>query len=96
MWRRSRILNLTQLVRRWSSWRQAGEQWAEPPPVGRPGGGFMDKLMTLEEVAAHLGKPRSWVYGNWRKEEIPFRKVGQALRCRPRDLDKWLDGQGVK
>ncbi|WP_275561006.1 helix-turn-helix domain-containing protein [Streptomyces sp. 5-6(2022)] len=53
----------------------------------------MTKLMTVDDVAAYLGKPRSWVYGNWRREQIPFRKVGQALRCRPADLDRWLDTQ---
>ncbi|MFF5449217.1 helix-turn-helix domain-containing protein [Streptomyces sp. NPDC012888] len=51
------------------------------------------KLMTLDDVAPYLGKPRSWVYGNWRKEGVPFRKVGQSLRCRPADLEKWLDRQ---
>ncbi|MFD4340239.1 helix-turn-helix domain-containing protein [Streptomyces anulatus] len=51
------------------------------------------KLMTVAEVANFLDKPRSWVYENWRGEEIPFRKVGQALRCRPADLEKWLDSQ---
>ncbi|MFD9905819.1 helix-turn-helix domain-containing protein [Streptomyces sp. NPDC059063] len=49
--------------------------------------------MTVDEVAAYLRKPRSWVYSNWQREEIPFRKVGQALRCRPADLEKWLDRQ---
>ncbi|MFI2031374.1 helix-turn-helix domain-containing protein [Streptomyces buecherae] len=48
-------------------------------------------LMSVGEVAEYLGKPVSWVYANWRSEEIPFRKVGQALRCRPADLEKWLD-----
>ncbi|MBB5938812.1 helix-turn-helix domain-containing protein [Streptomyces zagrosensis] len=57
------------------------------------GGGLTDRLMTMNEVAAYLGKPPSWVYGNWRRLEIPFRKVGQALRCRPTDLEKWLDQQ---
>ncbi|MFH9074818.1 helix-turn-helix domain-containing protein [Streptomyces alboflavus] len=51
------------------------------------------KLMTVDDVANYLAKPRSWVYGNWQREEIPFRKVGQALRCRPADLEKWLDRQ---
>ncbi|ARX82333.1 hypothetical protein SMD44_01743 [Streptomyces alboflavus] len=51
------------------------------------------KLMTVEDVADYLAKPRSWVYGNWQREQIPFRKVGQALRCRPADLEKWLDRQ---
>jgi len=53
----------------------------------------LTKLMTVDDVAAYLGKPRSWVYGNWRQEQMPFRKVGQALRCRPSDLDRWLDAQ---
>ncbi|MEU6962315.1 helix-turn-helix domain-containing protein [Streptomyces chrestomyceticus] len=51
------------------------------------------KLMTVEEVAEYLNVPGSWVYGNWKAREIPFRKVGQALRCRPSDLEKWLDRQ---
>ncbi|MFF5720628.1 helix-turn-helix domain-containing protein [Streptomyces buecherae] len=49
--------------------------------------------MSVCEVAEYLGKPLSWVYGNWRREKIPFRKVGQALRCRPTDLEEWLDQQ---
>ncbi|BDM66836.1 hypothetical protein HEK616_03230 [Streptomyces nigrescens] len=51
----------------------------------------MTKLMTVGDVAEYLNKPRSWVYENWRNEKIPFRKVGQSLRCRPADLDCWLD-----
>ncbi|MEW1616333.1 MULTISPECIES: helix-turn-helix domain-containing protein [unclassified Streptomyces] len=51
-------------------------------------------LMSLEDVAHFLGKPKGWVYGNWRAQGIPFKKVGAALRCRPRDLDQWLDRQG--
>ncbi|MER6914636.1 helix-turn-helix domain-containing protein [Streptomyces sp. NPDC000594] len=49
--------------------------------------------MTVDDVADHLDKPKGWVYKNWRAREIPFRKVGQALRCRPADLDRWLDGE---
>ncbi|MFD7549879.1 helix-turn-helix domain-containing protein [Streptomyces sp. NPDC059816] len=49
--------------------------------------------MTVDDVAEYLNKPRSWVYGNWKTEQIPFRKVGQALRCRMSDLDSWLDEQ---
>ncbi|MEV5872774.1 helix-turn-helix domain-containing protein [Streptomyces sp. NPDC052101] len=51
------------------------------------------KLMTVDEVADYLNVPESWVYGNWKRKEIPFRKVGQSLRCRPNDLEKWLDKQ---
>ncbi|MEV0414617.1 helix-turn-helix domain-containing protein [Streptomyces sp. NPDC050448] len=51
------------------------------------------RLLTVAEVANFLSKPRSWVYDNWRREEIPFRRVGQSLRCRPKDLENWLDRQ---
>ncbi|NEB88906.1 helix-turn-helix domain-containing protein [Streptomyces anulatus] len=50
--------------------------------------------MSLADVASYLGKPKSWVYGNWRAQGIPFKKIGTALRCRPQDLDCWLDRKG--
>ncbi|MFI8106477.1 helix-turn-helix domain-containing protein [Streptomyces sp. NPDC086023] len=49
--------------------------------------------MTVDDVAEYLAVPESWVYSNWRQRKIPFRKVGQALRCRPADLENWLDRQ---
>ncbi|MGK4908332.1 helix-turn-helix domain-containing protein [Streptomyces albus] len=53
----------------------------------------MNRLMSVDDVAAYPGKPRSWVYENWKAQQLPFKKVGQALRCRPADLEKWLDRQ---
>ncbi|MEV0477169.1 helix-turn-helix domain-containing protein [Streptomyces prunicolor] len=49
--------------------------------------------MSPDDVAKYLAKPKSWVYGNWRSQGIPFKKVGNALRCRLVDLDEWLDRQ---
>ncbi|MFE7479986.1 helix-turn-helix domain-containing protein [Streptomyces sp. NPDC057552] len=49
--------------------------------------------MTIDEVAAYLAKPKSWVYANWRTHGIPFKRVGNALRCRMGDLNEWLDQQ---
>ncbi|PWG07213.1 helix-turn-helix domain-containing protein [Streptomyces sp. V2] len=40
-----------------------------------------------------MNKPRSCVHGKWCNEKIPFLGVGQVLRCRPSDLEKWLDDQ---
>ncbi|MDO0914399.1 helix-turn-helix domain-containing protein [Streptomyces sp. DT2A-34] len=54
------------------------------------------KLMTVDDVADYLNKPRSFVYGNWKALGLPFKKVGQSLRCRPSDLDRWLDEQGAE
>lgn len=50
-------------------------------------------LMSPDDVATYLAKPKSWVYGNWRSQGIPFKKVGNALRCRLADLNEWLDRQ---
>ncbi|RLV10537.1 helix-turn-helix domain-containing protein [Streptomyces griseocarneus] len=47
--------------------------------------------MTVDEVATYLDVPKSWVYGNWQSQGIPFRRVGQGLRVRPSDLEKWLE-----
>ncbi|MEH0470712.1 helix-turn-helix domain-containing protein [Streptomyces hayashii] len=51
------------------------------------------KLMNVADVATYLGVPKSWVYENWKREQLPFRKIGQALRIRPVDLDRWFDSQ---
>ncbi|MFJ8471514.1 helix-turn-helix domain-containing protein [Kitasatospora sp. NPDC094011] len=51
--------------------------------------------MTVDDVANYLNCPKSWVYSNWRLAGIPFRKVGQSLRCRPNDLELWLDQQAT-
>lgn len=53
----------------------------------------MIKLLTIEDVAEVLNVQKHWVYNNWKREEIPFRKIGQALRCRPNDLELWIDRQ---
>lgn len=52
-------------------------------------------MLTVDDVADYLVKPSSWVYSNWKREGIPFRKVGQALRVRPADLENWIDSQDV-
>ncbi|MCY0963319.1 helix-turn-helix domain-containing protein [Streptomyces sp. H27-H5] len=49
--------------------------------------------MTVDDVADYLNVPKSWVYGNWKARGIPFRKLGQSLRCHPAQLDEWLDRQ---
>ncbi|GAA0406432.1 hypothetical protein GCM10010357_29260 [Streptomyces luteireticuli] len=61
-----------------------------PQPLTRAG-----RLMTPADVAEYLGKPTSWVYSQWRGTGIPFRKVGNQLRCRPGDLDNWFDQQAA-
>lgn len=71
-------------VRSDGSTGMTGEGNDEPSPLG---------LMSLDDVANFLLKPKSWVYGNWRSQGIPFKKIGNSLRCRATDLDAWLDRQ---
>lgn len=52
-----------------------------------------DHFLDLQGVATYLGVKKSWVYDNWRREGIPFLKIGGQLRARRADLDKWLNGK---
>lgn len=51
-----------------------------------------DRLLTVEEVARWLGKPKATLYV-WRTRGRGPRgiKVGNALRYRRRDVETWLD-----
>jgi excisionase family DNA binding protein len=49
----------------------------------------------ITDVADYLGKPVSWVYDNFRRRGIPFTKVGQGIRFRPREVSDWAEAQRV-
>jgi len=53
----------------------------------------MEALITVEDVAAYLGRPKSWVYDNYKRLGIPARKIGQAVRFKPSDVVAWADAQ---
>ncbi|MGW2230532.1 helix-turn-helix domain-containing protein [Streptomyces formicae] len=53
----------------------------------------MTKLLTIDDVAEVLNVPKHWVYDNHKKHNMPFKKIGRTLRCRPNDLDRWIDAQ---
>jgi excisionase family DNA binding protein len=51
-----------------------------------------DPLLTPDEVAHWLGKPKATLYA-WRSRGIGPRgiRVGNALRYRRSDVERWLD-----
>ncbi len=52
------------------------------------------KLIGVEEVAAFLGVPKSWVYERTRRrgnECLPHLKVGKYLRFRLRDIEAYVE-----
>jgi excisionase family DNA binding protein len=55
----------------------------------------MGDLMTVEEVAAMLRVPKSWVYGHTsgEGERIPFLKIGRHLRFRRSEIQEWLQSR---
>lgn len=68
-----------------------GEQPDNPSPV-------FDELLTVQEVAAFLRVPVSWVYERTRRrgnERLPHLKMGKYLRFRHQDIVEWLDTQKI-
>ena len=53
----------------------------------------LDRMMTPEEVATYLSVNQAWIYKNWERLEMPFKKVGKLLRINRRRLDEWIDDQ---
>lgn len=50
----------------------------------------MDELLTVEEVAAWLKVPNSWVYDHTSRRKIPFVKVGRLVRFPRPAIEAWL------
>lgn len=55
----------------------------------------MEKLLTTVELAETLKVTRQAIW-NWRKEGLPFFKIGSAVRFDPLQVRKWLEEKGVK
>lgn len=54
-----------------------------------------EKLMDAQDVADYLGMPKDRIYDNWKTWGIPFFRIGQQLRLRPIDLEKWIGEQAA-
>ncbi|MFF4620907.1 helix-turn-helix domain-containing protein [Nonomuraea jabiensis] len=57
--------------------------------------GGSNRLMSVEEVAAYLGVPKSTVYDRWKDWGLPAFRVGRSLRFRERDVETWLAKQAA-
>jgi len=56
--------------------------------------GTLDRLLLVEEAAAMLLVPKSWVYQN--TEQIPgYLRLGRYVRFRKRILEHFIAGSGV-
>ena len=54
------------------------------------------KLLSVEQLAAHLSVPASWVYSRSRRrgaDTIPLKRLGKYVRFDLADVLTWLDRQ---
>jgi len=51
----------------------------------------METYMTINELAKHLRMAPQTVRKWTRKSDIPFRKIGGAIRFRLSEIEKWVD-----
>ena len=57
-------------------------------------GNGSDEFLTVEELAERLKIAPGTIY-NWvSRGEIPYVKIGRAVRFRRADIDAWIEGQG--
>lgn len=55
----------------------------------------MDELLTVREIASKLKKAPKTIYHYVETEEIPpslIIRLGNSIRMRPSDLEKWIEG----
>ena len=67
------------------------EQLEEAEQTGR-----QDKLLNVEQLAAELNVPKSWIYGQTRLTDgtgIPHLKIGKYCRFRLPDVLAWLENR---
>jgi len=53
-------------------------------------GAVAGELLTIDEVAALLKVPKSWIYERTRRKKIPHIKLGKYLRFQADVLARWL------
>lgn len=54
------------------------------------------RLWTVERLGAYLGKSKSAVYRMAESGQLPYRKLGRALRFIPAEIRTWLGRQPGK
>lgn len=56
----------------------------------------MEKLINVKELGEALGISRSTI-NKWRRElDLPFYKVGKAVRFKQQEVEAWLRRQNTK
>jgi excisionase family DNA binding protein len=57
--------------------------------------GGSNRLLSVDELAAHLGVPKKTVYGCWRQWGLRGYRVGRYLRFRERQVEEWFQSREI-
>jgi len=49
-----------------------------------------DRIMGVPDLAKYLGMSDKWIYDQTSQKSIPFFKLGNVLKFRQKEIDKWL------
>lgn len=52
----------------------------------------MNIWLTAEDLAARWKVGNNWVYANYRKLKVPYRKIGGNLRFKLTEIVTWEEG----
>jgi len=85
--RSARETTLAKLL--WALDRQEAVLTASATPAA-PAASQPDKLLRVEDVAARLDVPTSWVYHAAKEQLIPSVRVGYYVRFRAADIEEWI------
>jgi excisionase family DNA binding protein len=55
-----------------------------------------EPFISVAQVAAHLGLPKSWVYKQVAARAIPFYKLGHYVCFRLSEVEEWLESRRVE
>lgn len=54
----------------------------------------LDRLLSVEDLAAYLGVPLATIYAwRYRRQGPPGFRVGRHLRFREKDIEEWIAAQ---
>lgn len=57
---------------------------------GKWNGMDVEHYVKVEDLEAHLGKSRRWIYANAERLDIPRYRIGNHLRFKLSEVDHWM------
>jgi len=56
---------------------------------------MVERWLSIDEIAEHLGVKKDTIYKWVRTTNIPFHKVGRLLKFRINEIDQWVVAGGA-